>query len=212
MRISVNEFMTLDGVIQGPGGPDEDTSGGFAHGGWLMPYATDEAFGEIVEGWFEQCDELLLGRSTYQMMQPYWSRVETDDVTAVTLNHGRKHVLSRTLTPENATWEGTRLIRDLDAVRELKSSPGGELQVHGSAQLARTLHEAGLVDVYRFLIAPVVVGSGKRLFGNDGPPSGFRILQQRVLPSGLCALSLAPEPLAVASAAVEDGRDTVVSV
>lgn len=211
MKISVNEFMTLDGVIQGPGGPDEDTSGGFAQGGWLMPYATDEAFGEIVEGWFEQCEELLLGRRTYQMMQAHWSQVETDDVTAVTLNRGRKHVLSSTLTPEDATWHGTHLIRDLDAVRQLKSSPGGELQVHGSAQLARTLHEAGLVDVYRFLIAPVVVGSGKRLFGTDGPPSGFRILQQRVLSSGLVALSLAPEPLAVASAAVEDGRDVVVS-
>jgi dihydrofolate reductase len=210
MKISVNEFMTLDGVVQGPGGPDEDTSGGFAQGGWLMPYATDEAFGEIVEGWFEQCDELLLGRSTYQMMHTFWSQIESDDIAAVKLNHGRKHLLSTTLRPEDATWEGTHLIRDLDAVRHLKSSPGGELQVHGSAQLARTLHEARLVDVYRFLIAPVVVGSGKRLFGTDGPPSGFRVLEQRVLPSGLTALSLAPEPLAVATATVQDGRDVVV--
>ena len=213
MRLSVHEFVTLDGVMQGPGGPDEDRSNGFEHGGWLVPYA-DEDFGRIVDGWFRDAEAILLGRSTYQMMQPYWSQVtDPDDRVSAVLNTFPKYVASTTLTEETATWANSTVLPDpvLDRVRELKNRPGGELQVHGSWQLVRALHDAGLVDVYRLLVFPVVLGEGKRLFEPGAAPSGFQTSSSELTAAGVVSLVLEPAALATAGTfVVEDGRETVV--
>jgi dihydrofolate reductase len=208
MKITIQEFVSLDGVMQGPGGRTEDGSNGFERGGWVVPFTADPEFGEIVTDWFTRCDELLLGRSTYQMMYDYWSRMEGDDPVTATLNHGRKHVVSSTLTDETATWENTTVIADgLDGVRRLKDREGGELQVHGSWQLAHALHNAGLVDEYRLLIFPTVVGDGKRLFDGGSVPSGFEVVQQRVTPAGLVSMTLTAAPFATAEIPDPDSFD-----
>lgn len=194
MRLTVNTFLSLDGVMQGPGGADEDPSNGFARGGWLVPLA-DEGMEEVVAGWFRQADALLLGRSTYQMMQPYWEPVpDSSDVVARSLNQLPKYLVSNTLT--NPTWRNTSVISGdvLAAVEQLKDRPQGELQVHGSHQLARALHDAGLVDEYRLLIFPIVVGEGKRLFAEDAAPSSFMVTGSHVTKSGTVSLSLLPRP------------------
>lgn len=193
MKITVNEFLSLDGVMQGPGGKAEDETGGFEMGGWVVPFTVDEEFGSIVSGWFDRCDALLLGRSTYQMMYDYWSKVDSDDVVTRTLNHGRKYVVSTHLTDETATWHNTSVVPDgLDGVRRLKEQEGGELQVHGSWQLAHALHNEGLVDEYRLLIFPTVVGDGKRLFDHGSTPSGFSVVDRTTTRSGATALTLRP--------------------
>ena len=212
MRLCVHEFLTLDGVMQGPGGPDEDRTNGFDHGGWLVPYA-DEDFGRIVDGWFRDAEAILLGRSTYEMMQPYWSEVtDREDRVATVLNTFPKYVASTTLTAETATWASSTVLPEpvIDRVRELKDRPGRELQVHGSWQLARALHDAGLVDEYRLLVFPVVLGEGKRLFEPGTVPSGFATKSSQLTAAGVVSLVLEPAPLAEARTfAVEDGRETV---
>jgi dihydrofolate reductase len=212
MRLCVHAFLTLDGVMQGPGGPDEDRSNGFDHGGWLVPYA-DQDFGRIVDGWFRDAEAILLGRSTYQMMEPYWSQVtDPDDRVGAVLNTFPKYVASTTLTQETATWTNSTVLPDpvLDRVRELKEQPGGELQVHGSWRLVRALHDAGLVDVYRLLVFPVVLGDGKRLFEPGAAPSGFQTLSSELTAAGAVSLVLEPAALATAGTfVVEDGRETV---
>jgi dihydrofolate reductase len=212
MRLCVHEFVTLDGVMQGPGGPDEDRSNGFAYGGWLVPYA-DEDFGRIVDGWFADAEAILLGRTTYQMMQPYWSSVtDPGNHVATVLNTFPKYVASTTLTEQTASWDNSTVldVSVSDRVLELKDRPGGELQVHGSWQLVRTLHDAGLIDVYRLMVFPVVVGEGKRLFEPGSVPSGFRTLSSELTATGVVSLVLEPAPLAEARTfVVEDGRETV---
>jgi dihydrofolate reductase len=212
MRLCVHEFVTLDGVMQGPGGPDEDRSNGFDLGGWLVPYA-DEDFGRVVDGWFADAEAILLGRTTYAMMQPYWSSVtDPDNHVATVLNSYPKYVASTTLTEQTATWDNSTVFTDpvLDQVRTLKERPGSELQVHGSWQLVRSLHDAGLVDVYRLLVFPVVLGDGKRLFEPGATPTGFRTVSSELTGTGVVSLVLEPTPLAEAHTfAVEDGRETV---
>ncbi|MEV2276694.1 dihydrofolate reductase family protein [Nocardiopsis sp. NPDC049922] len=216
MRLSVNTFLTLDGVMQGPGGAQEDTSGGFTRGGWLMPFA-DEDMGRIVDGWFARTEELLLGRTTFEMMRPYWSAVtDRRNTVAKILNTYPKHLVTTTLTEKDADWGDTTVIADRveERVRELKERPGGELQVHGSWRLAQTLHRAGLVDVFRLLVFPVVVGQGKRLFDEGSVPTGFRVESAETTENGLVSLSLVPDPdidlFGGGEFAVVDGRETVV--
>ncbi|MBP3035377.1 dihydrofolate reductase family protein [Arthrobacter sp. zg-ZUI100] len=197
MTLSVNVFLTLDGVMQGPGGTDEDRSGGFERGGWLVPHS-GPAMGQIVAGWFARADALLLGRSTYEMMQPYWEpAVDPDDAVAYALNNLTKYLVSSTLT--DPTWNNTRLLTGdpLEAVAALRDHRG-ELQVHGSHQLARSLHDAGLVDEYRLLVFPVVVGAGKRLFETGSVPSGFQLLESETLDNGAVHLRLRPIPFTTA--------------
>ena len=212
MRLCVHEFVTLDGVMQGPGGPDEDRSNGFAYGGWLVPYA-DEDFGRIVDGWFADAKAILLGRTTYQMMQPYWSSVtDPGNHVATVLNTFPKYVASTTLTEQTASWDNSTVldVSVSDRVLELKDRPGGELQVHGSWQLVRTLHDAGLIDVYRLMVFPVVVGEGKRLFEPGAVPSGFVTRSSELTAAGVVSLVLEPAPLAEARTfVVEDGREAV---
>ena len=193
MRLTLHTFLTIDGVMQGPGGVDEDPSGGFERGGWLPPYV-DEGFGEIVGPWFLKADAVLLGRTTYDLMYPYWSAIPASENPAAEKLNGRKYVASRTL--RNPEWEGTTVLDGdvLDAVRELKAQPGNELQVHGSCALARDLHTAGLIDEYRLLIFPVVVGQGKRLFEDGMPASGFTVTESRTTPAGVTYVALTPTP------------------
>ena len=210
MRLTLHTFLTLDGVMQGPGGADEDTSGGFEHGGWLVPYA-DEDFGDIVDGWFRQADAILLGRTTYDMMFPYWSQVtDPEDHVAEKLNGLPKYVASRTLAdPE---WQHTTVLDGdvLERVRALKDQPGRELQVHGSCGLARDLHAAGLIDEYRLLVFPVVVGQGKRLFTDGMPASGFTMTQARTTAAGATYGALTPTPFGTGGTfVVVDGKETV---
>lgn len=151
MELTVTTFTTIDGVMQGPGAADEDPSNGFEHGGWLVPFA-DADMGTTMSAWFERAGEILIGRHTYDKMFPYWSQVtDPDDVIARQLNNLPKHIVSRSL--QSPEWRHSSVISGdvVDAVKTLKGKPGGELQVHGSAQLVQTLSEHGLVDEYRLL-------------------------------------------------------------
>ncbi len=209
MKLTVHTFVTLDGVMQGPGGSEEDTSGGFTRGGWVVPF-TDEAFGRIVSGWFASTTELLYGRRTYELMAGYWPRVTaTDDPVAATLNGRPKHVVSTTLT--DPQWQPTVSVISDDvvaSVRALKERPGEELQVHGCWQLVQTLHSAGLVDEYRVLQFPVVVGSGKRLFHDGAAATGFDVVDTHVTSTGAVYRVLRPTPFRSGEHTVEEGRDT----
>jgi dihydrofolate reductase len=210
MRLTLHTFLTLDGVMQGPGGADEDTSGGFERGGWLMPYV-DEGFGEIVDGWFRRADAILLGRTTYDMMFRYWSQVtDPENLVAEKLNGLPKYVASGTLAdPE---WQNTTVLNGdvLERVRDLKEQPGDELQVHGSCMLARDLHAAGLIDEYRLLVFPVVVGQGKRLFTDGMPASGFTVTEARTTRAGTTYSALTPTPFdSGGTFVVVDGKETV---
>ena len=210
MRLSVNLFMSLDGVCQGPGGPDEDTRGGFDRGGWLLPHF-DDGCGAAVGEWFERATALLLGRYTYDAFAGHWPHVtDPGDQVAATLNGSHKYVVSS--SPAGDAWADTTTVLGgdfLDRVRALKAQDGDELQVHGSVRLARTLHEAGLVDVYRLLVAPAVVGAGARLFGADGPAGSFVVSRGAVTSSGVTSLVLEPRDFTSATATVEGGRDSV---
>jgi dihydrofolate reductase len=207
MKLSVNEFLSLDGVMQGPGGPDEDRSGGFDRGGWVIPLF-DADTGEIVDSWFERGTAILLGRTTYDLMSGYWSQVtDPDNEVAAALNGRPKYVASTTLT--DPQWQNTTVLGDdaLSAVADLKKQPGGELQVHGSCGLARQLHRAGLVDVYRLITFPVSVGQGKRLFEPGDPAYGYNVVASRTTSTGAMYAELQPKDYAVAAVAVEDGRE-----
>jgi dihydrofolate reductase len=208
MQLTVLTFHTADGVMQGPGGPDEDPSGGFERGGWVVPYI-DEGFGAVVDGWFDRAGAILLGRRTYDMMHPYWRAVtDPDNLVATRLNGLPKHVVSTTLS--DPVWEHTSVITGdvVERVRELKASGDGELQVHGSWQLAQTLQDAGLVDVWRLLVFPVLVGRGKRLFTDTAPASGLVLVESSTTPAGVIHLVYTPTAFDTGRVGVEDGHET----
>ncbi|MFJ7158849.1 dihydrofolate reductase family protein [Streptomyces sp. NPDC101118] len=216
MELSVHTFVSLDGVMQGPGGVQEDPSGGFDRGGWLVPHTTEGQL-EPVGEWFGRADAILLGRTTFEMMRTYWSQVtDPDNVVATALNTGQKYVVSNTLTDAGAAWGKTTVLRGEDVVeqvRRLREQPGGELQVHGSWQLVRTLHDAGLVDVHRLIQFPVVVGAGKRLFDGGAVPSAYRITESHVAAGGSGAVALTLRRTASGTTGagefvVRDGRES----
>lgn len=178
-KLIAGAFTTLDGVVQAPGGPDEDREGGFPHGGWLVPYF-DETFGRLMTEWTKRAGAFLLGRKTYEMFAASWpNATDPADEAAAALNGRPKYVASRTLT--ELRWNDSHLLGgDVPgAVAKLKAQDGGELQVHGSFDFLQTLLRHGLVDGLRIWQFPVVLGAGKRLFGDGALPLAFRLVETR---------------------------------
>ena len=185
MRLVLMQFLSLDGVSQGPGAPDEDTSDGFTQGGWFVPFL-DETFMKLATSWMEEVDAFLFGRRTYQNFARDWPKVtDPNDPIASKLNGLPKYVASRSLA--TADWAPTTILSGDVAtqVAELKRQPGRELQIHGSARLGQSLLGAGLIDELRLVIAPVVLGSGRRLFPEGGAPAGLRLLRNDTTSGGL---------------------------
>jgi dihydrofolate reductase len=179
-RLAVNTFMSLDGVMQSPGGPDEDPTGGFTLGGWGVNYFDDEMMEQVAAA---EPYELLLGRGTYEIFAAHWPYDEGP--IADRLNSTRKHVASTTL--ERVEWSNSTLIRGdvAEYVAALKNQDGPEIQVHGSPGLIQTLLEQDLIDEFRLWIFPVVIGTGKRFFGDGTRPAALKLLSSKVSKTGV---------------------------
>jgi dihydrofolate reductase len=186
MKLTTTMFVSVDGVMQGPGGPEEDRSGGFERGGWLVPYFDDET-GQFMDQVFRRVDAFLLGRRTYDIFAGSWGKMADpgDDPVAVGLNTLPKYVASTTL--KDPEWANTTVLSGdvASAVRELKEQPGRELQVHGSGTLVRWLLDNDLVDELNLVIFPVVVGDGTRLFPDKGLDTALELVESRTTPSGV---------------------------
>ena len=182
-ELTLTTFLSLDGVMQAPGGPGEDESGGFPHGGWVFPHV-DPVFGETIMGIFANADAFLLGRGTYDIFAAHWPRVtDAGDPVAGALNTLPKHVASRTRT--RLDWNASHHVADVvAAVPALKARYPRELQVHGSWGLAQTLIAHDLIDEYRLLVFPVVLGTGKRLFGSGAVPAMLKLVNSRTTSTG----------------------------
>jgi len=183
-KLVVGTFLTLDGVMQAPGGPDEDRDGGFRHGGWLVPYF-DEKFVEIMTAWTKQAGAFLLGRRTYEIFAASWPRsTDPADEIAAALNTRPKFVASRTL--KEVTWNNSFLLKGdvAEEVAKLKREEGGEIQVHGSSNFLQTLLRHDLIDTLRIWQFPVVIGTGKRLFGEGTIPASFRLVDTQLTATG----------------------------
>jgi dihydrofolate reductase len=182
-KLVVSTFLTLDGVMQGPGGPEEDRSGGFTHGGWSVNY-WDDVMGQVMGEAMARPSDLLLGRKTYEIFAAHWPHV-TDDPVADKLNSATKYVASRTLA--QVDWTNSTLLAGdtAGAVSTLKDDSGPEIQVHGSSNLIQTLLEHDLVDEFRLMIFPLVLGTGKRLFDGGTIPRGLRLVDSKTSTTGV---------------------------
>lgn len=208
-KLVAGTFLTLDGVMQAPGGPDEDRDGGFRHGGWLVPYF-DETLVEIMTRWTTSAGGFLLGRRTFEIFAGSWpNSTDPADEIAVALNSRPKFVASRTL--RKVEWNNSTLLRgDLaEEVRKLKAQEGGEIQVHGSGNLLQTLLRHDLVDTLRLWQFPVVIGTGKRLFGEGTIPRSFRLLDTQQSTTG-AVLHVYERVGDLRYGEVEVGQETVV--
>jgi dihydrofolate reductase len=175
MRVVVSEFISLDGVVQAPGGPEEDTSGGFRHGGWSMPYFDPEVMGRVIGGFVERGEALLQGRRTYQVSAAAWPQ-RSGDPFADWVNSTPKYVVSDTLSEADLSWSPTTIIRGSDVIQkvtELRDVDGGDIYIYGSLTLVRALLAAELVDELVLMIEPITLGGGKRLFPDDGVARRF---------------------------------------
>jgi len=183
-ELTVTTFQSLDGVMQAPGGPEEDTSGGFSYGGWIFPLADEDLDREVV-GNFGRADAFLLGRTTYDIFAGYWPRfTDADDPIAGRLNGLPKYVASR--TQSSFSWHNSHHLADVvTGVAELKRRYTREVQVHGSADLVQTLLAQDLVDEYRVLTFPVLLGSGKRLFGTGTRPRSLQLVRTATTGAGV---------------------------
>jgi dihydrofolate reductase len=193
-KLVVNEFLSLDGVAQAPGGDGEDTSGGFAHGGWHMRYMEDELAQRWVLESIVEASAFLLGRRTYEIFAAYWPNAsEEEQVIAEPLNTKPKYVASTTLT-EPLGWQNSRLLEGdvAAAVAGLKQEDGGDLHVIGSTQLVHELIERGLVDEFRLMLDPVLLGGGKRIFRDDGSLKQLRLVDGQVTSMGAILATYAP--------------------
>jgi dihydrofolate reductase len=192
-KVIADEWMTLDGVIQAPGQADEDTTGGFQHGGWHVGYFDDIAQRRVVDSVLK-AGGFLLGRRTYEIFAAHWPNAsEEEQVLAEPLNTKPKYVASRTLT-EPLEWQNSRVLQGdvAEAVATLKQEDGEDLHVIGSSELVQTLFERDLVDEFRVMIDPVVVGGGKRLFRDDGGLRPLRLVDSQVTTTGVIIATYAP--------------------
>lgn len=191
MKLTATEFLSLDGVYQGPGGPDEDRRGGFERGGWMAPFG-DEETGRFITSVYERMDAMLLGRVTWDIWASYWPHHDGGDPVSHGINVLPKHVPSTTLT--NPAWQNTHVINgDVEAaVRELKATPGRDLLLQGSGALLRWLLERDLVDKLSLVICPVVVGDGLRLFPERGQTHHLTLVESRSTPSGVMIQTYRP--------------------
>ena len=177
-KIIVLSFITLDGVMQAPGGPDEDTSGGFKYGGWAASYV-DDVFGKVLERQMQPAD-LLLGRKTFQIFASYWPEHENGWPG---INEVTKYVMSRTM--EKSDWENSIFLKTLTDIKKLKNSKGSDIKVWGSRELIQFLLKNDLVDELWLKIFPLVLGKGKKLFDNGTIPAAFKLIESTVTPSGV---------------------------
>jgi dihydrofolate reductase len=191
-KLVVSEFLTLDGVMQSPGYPDEDPSGGFEYGGWQMPLMDEVAGADIMAG-MAATDALLLGRVTYEIFAGYWPTASADDPIADTINAFTKYAVSTTLR-EPLDWENSHLIGgDVpEEVGKLKQGTGKDIQVIGSGVLVQTLMEHDLVDEYRLMIYPLVLGKGKRLFREGSPKKSLRLSDSKISGNGVLIATYIP--------------------
>jgi dihydrofolate reductase len=192
-KVIVNEFMSLDGVAQAPGAEDEDTSGGFRHGGWHMRYMEDETAMKRVLAGIVEAGGFLLGRRTYDIFAAYWPNApEEEQVIAEPMNTKPKFVASRTQT--ELEWQNSTVLEGelAQAVAALKQEDGGDLHVIGSTELVQSLIEHGLVDELRLMIDPVIVGGGKRIWRDDGALRPLRLVDSETTPSGAIFATYAP--------------------
>jgi len=187
MRVVVNEFMSLDGVVQAPGGREEDTDGGFAHGGWSMPYFDPDTMGAAVAEGMSTAEALLFGRRTWQGMAAAWPG-RAGDPYADQMNAIKKYVVSRTLRESDLSWNNTTLLPGDGAIADiaaLRSGDGGDLVIWGSVSLVKTLLGEGLVDELNLMIEPIALGGGKRIFPDDGVARPFRLVKSVTAATGV---------------------------
>ena len=195
MQIILSDFMSLDGVVQAPGGREEDTDGGFAHGGWSHPYFDVEAMGPAIDEVMQSTEALLFGRRTWETMAAAWPDRAGDDPFADRMNEIRKYVASRTLTEDDLSWSNSNLLPADDAIgaiRELRAQDGGGMQVMGSASLAAQLVEHDLVDEYRLMIEPILLGGGKRIFPGDGRARPLELVSTATAGTGVLICAYRP--------------------
>jgi dihydrofolate reductase len=199
MRIILSDFISLDGVVQAPGGKEEDTEGGFQHGGWSMPFFDMEAMGSAIDELMQGTEALLFGQRTWRVMASAWPK-RGGDPFADQMNSIPKYVVSRTLSADEASsgWNNTTLLgggdRDaIDAVRALRANGGdGGVQVMGSASLARQLVENDLVDEYRLMLEPILLGGGKSIFPSDGRARPLELVSVAPAKTGVLICSFRP--------------------
>ena len=194
MRVVVNEFMSLDGVVQAPGGAEEDTDGGFAHGGWSVPYFDPEAMGTAIGDGMSTAEALLFGRRTWQGMAAAWPE-RAGDPYADQMNAIKKYVASRTLTQDDLTWNNTTLLSSDNAIADiaaLRGQAGGDLVIWGSASLVKTLLSEGFVDELNVMIEPILLGGGKRIFPEDGVARPLELVSSVTAATGVLVSTYRP--------------------
>ena len=181
-KIIVQEFLTLDGVMQAPGGPEEDTSGGFQYGGWVAPYFSaepDAAFDRIMQKWMQSTD-ILIGKNTFQIFEPYWPK-HAEDWPGI--NEVNKYVLSTSL--DHSEWQNTIFLKSIDEIINLKTSGNGDIRVYGSAAVAQALFKHDRVDELYLMTFPIILSRGKRLFAEDSMPAAFALTDHQVTSNGV---------------------------
>ena len=184
-KLAVLTFVTLDGVMQAPGGPNEDTSGGFKYGGWVVGYWND-FLDKVMGSQMAPPFDMLLGRKTYEIFAAYWPKA-TNQPYADVLNEAKKYVVSTTLN--GLDWNNSTLITGdtVEEIKKLKEQDGPEIQVHGSSNLIQTLLKNDLVDEFRLKIFPITIGTGKRLFGDGTMPVSFKLIESKISTTGVIA-------------------------
>ena len=180
-KIIVQEFITLDGVIQAPGGPEEDQSDDFKYGGWIAPYFADadDVVDKIMQRWMQSTD-ILLGKNTFKIWESFWSK-HAEMWTGI--NDVTKYVMSNSL--DHSDWKNSVFLKNVDAVKKLKASEGGDIKVYGSANMAQTLFKHDLVDELCLMTFPIILGTGKRLFAEGSTPRAFELMESLVTSSGV---------------------------